>query len=260
MIGYKIKETAVAAKKSKNYTLYFGLVLIMILGFTTVLLPKETFLSLVKEDGPFENAGALLFLTTSIMFFVLFFAQNKFYKPEDRAYFSSFSRRIFFLLLGLLFFVLLGEEISWGQRILGFETPDAIEERNIQDEFNFHNLDVFHLRGEDKVRKTGIAAMFTAKKIFVYVFISYLFLLPLAVKFIDPIKNLANRLYLPVPKIELGILFILNIILFKAFKPFSDGTTGMLRGLAEVEEFNFALILLLLPLIWLGMPSKKLSF
>lgn len=259
MIGYKIKETSLADKKAKNYALYIGIIVIMILGFTTVLLPKETFLGLVKEDGPFENAGALMFLTTSVLFFMLFFSKNKFYKAEDREYFSSYFRRTFFLLLGLLFFVLLGEEISWGQRIIGFETPEGIEERNIQDEFNFHNLDIFHLRGEDKVRKTGIKAWFTAKKIFVYVFILYLFIIPLIVKYIEPIKNLAKQFYFPVPKIELGILFILNILLFKACKPLSDGTTGMLRGLAEVEEFNFALILLMLPLIWFGMPFKKLS-
>lgn len=40
-----------------------------------------------------------------------------------------------------------GEEISWGQRILGFETPDALREVNRQDEFTLHNvgqsLDVF---------------------------------------------------------------------------------------------------------------------
>jgi hypothetical protein len=259
MIGYNLKEKSLTDKKTKNYTLYIGIIVVMVLGFTTVLLPKETFLNLVKEDGPFENAGAFLFLLTSVLFFVLFFRKDKFYKSEDREYFSTYSRRIFFLLLGLLFFVLLGEEISWGQRILGFETPKGIEERNIQDEFNFHNLDFFHLRNEERVRKTGIKAMFTAKKIFVYVFLTYLFLIPLGVRFSEIFKNLTRRFYLPVPLIELGILFIINILLFKAFKPFSDGTTGMLRGLAEVEEFNFALILFMLPFIWLGMPSKKLS-
>ena len=260
MIGYETKKTIMMSEtKSKNYSLYFGIIIIMILGFTTVFLPKETFLSLVIEDGPFENAGAILFLLTSILFFVLFFRRDKFSSPQDREYFSTYSRRIFFLLLGLLFFVLLGEEISWGQRIFGFETPESIEARNVQDEFNIHNLEFFHLKNEEKVQKTGIQAMFTAKKMFVYVFIIYLFIIPLCVKFIEPIKNLTKRFYLPVPVIGLGILFILDVLLFKAFKPFSDGTTGMLRGLAEVEEFNFALILFMLPFIWLGMPTKKLS-
>ena len=33
-----------------------------------------------------------------------------------------------------------GEEISWGQRLIGFEAPDAIREINDQDEMTFHNI------------------------------------------------------------------------------------------------------------------------
>ena len=34
-----------------------------------------------------------------------------------------------------------GEEISWGQRIFLFETPDYLREINLQDEFNLHNIE-----------------------------------------------------------------------------------------------------------------------
>lgn len=37
------------------------------------------------------------------------------------------------------FFVAM-EEVSWGQRLLGYSTPQIVESRNIQDEFNFHNI------------------------------------------------------------------------------------------------------------------------
>ncbi|MBY0406606.1 MAG: hypothetical protein K2Q01_02855, partial [Rickettsiales bacterium] len=37
------------------------------------------------------------------------------------------------------FVLLAGEEISWGQRLLGFVTPAAIGAVNTQAEFNFHN-------------------------------------------------------------------------------------------------------------------------
>lgn len=259
MISYKTKEMTLTEKKTTNYMLYIGIIGIMILGFTTVLLPRDTFLMLTAEDGPFESTAALLLMTTSILFFVLFFRKEKFYQIKDREYFSTYSKRIFFLLLGLLFFVLLGEEISWGQRIFGFETPEGIKEKNVQDEFNFHNLELFHLRNEEKVRKTGIQAMFTAKKMFIYLFVTFLFIIPICVRISEGFKNLTRRFYLPVPMVELGILFIINILLFKASKPFSDGTTSMLRGLGEVEEFNFALILFMLPFIWMGMPGKKLS-
>lgn len=36
--------------------------------------------------------------------------------------------------------VIVGEEISWGQRIFGFETPDWLKTKNLQKETNFHNL------------------------------------------------------------------------------------------------------------------------
>lgn len=33
-----------------------------------------------------------------------------------------------------------GEEINWGQRIIGFETPAFLANPNIQGEFNLHNI------------------------------------------------------------------------------------------------------------------------
>lgn len=37
-------------------------------------------------------------------------------------------------------FIVAGEEISWGQRILGIDTPDALEAINAQGETNLHNI------------------------------------------------------------------------------------------------------------------------
>jgi hypothetical protein len=36
-----------------------------------------------------------------------------------------------------------GEEVSWGQRLLNFETPEAIAQQNRQGEINLHNSEVF---------------------------------------------------------------------------------------------------------------------
>jgi hypothetical protein len=43
------------------------------------------------------------------------------------------------LLGGLAALYFAGEETSWGQHYFGFETPQAIAERNFQKEFNLHN-------------------------------------------------------------------------------------------------------------------------
>lgn len=48
--------------------------------------------------------------------------------------------------LALLFFVCAGEEISWGQRLIGFGTPDFMDDANEQGEFNLHNLGFTSLR------------------------------------------------------------------------------------------------------------------
>jgi hypothetical protein len=47
--------------------------------------------------------------------------------------------------LALFFLVCAGEEISWGQRVFGFGTPEAVAEHNEQDEFNLHNLNWVHI-------------------------------------------------------------------------------------------------------------------
>jgi hypothetical protein len=43
--------------------------------------------------------------------------------------------------LGGLLFVAAGEEISWGQRLLGIETPSVLVDGNRQDELNLHNVE-----------------------------------------------------------------------------------------------------------------------
>jgi len=48
--------------------------------------------------------------------------------------------RPFFVLLALACLYTVGEEISWGQRLLGFESPHFFEEYNIQQETNLHNF------------------------------------------------------------------------------------------------------------------------
>jgi hypothetical protein len=41
---------------------------------------------------------------------------------------------------GAIFFIGAMEEISWGQRIFGIETPEYLLERNAQNELNIHNI------------------------------------------------------------------------------------------------------------------------
>ena len=57
-----------------------------------------------------------------------------------RLAFSSSAYRLFFALLSLACLYVVLEEISWGQRIFGWESPDYFKSQNLQGETNLHNI------------------------------------------------------------------------------------------------------------------------
>jgi len=82
-----------------------------------------------QEDRPIEWLSALFLLGASALFA-----------------FEAVRRRrdavglVCAVLLCLALFVIGMEEISWGQRLFGFATPERLAEVNWQAEFNFHNV------------------------------------------------------------------------------------------------------------------------
>lgn len=87
-----------------------------------------------REDGPFEYATALLYGLAAIFFGILA-------KRSAFPYTKTRGWGYVFLLVWLFgTFFIMGEEISWGQRIVGFETPENIKALNYQDELTVHNL------------------------------------------------------------------------------------------------------------------------
>ncbi len=87
------------------------------------------------EDGPIENLTALLFGLSSLGFVVIM-CRSRFLREK-----KVWWRYLFVLAWALLMFVFMGEEISWGQRLFGFSTPDGLASVNAQKEFNLHNLE-----------------------------------------------------------------------------------------------------------------------
>jgi len=59
--------------------------------------------------------------------------------------------KVYFVGLALFYILCAGEEISWGQRVFGFDTPEYMSEVNEQDEFNLHNLKFEHFHPKDVV-------------------------------------------------------------------------------------------------------------
>ena len=107
---------------------------VLALTYSTLLSPGDWTDFLRGEDGPVESAGAIALLVSSGLF-LLAFVRSKSASPE--AY--GRMKRTIVLLLALAFLFGAGEEISWGQRILGLEAPAELREVN-QDKTNVHNL------------------------------------------------------------------------------------------------------------------------
>jgi hypothetical protein len=91
---------------------------------------------LLREDRPAEWLQVLFLLLTACLCLAVAWRVRS---MEGRR-----SIRWIFLALGVLTILIVLEELSWGQRIFDFKTPEAIAAVNAQKEVNLHNLKIFH--------------------------------------------------------------------------------------------------------------------
>lgn len=104
----------------------------------------------------------------------------------------------------LLFFLAAGEEVSWGQRIIGWESGEFFQNNNKQDETNLHNLMV----GDVHLTKSLFGPVLSI------VILLYLVGLPLIYPKGGRIAALADRMAVPVPWLKhAAIALIASIII-----------------------------------------------
>jgi len=93
------------------------------------------FLWLVDEDALLEWLQFIFLLPASLLFAWI---STRLLRTGPRWL------GMLYALLALGAFFLAGEEISWGQRIFGWRTPEALEAVNAQHEISVHNIFGFH--------------------------------------------------------------------------------------------------------------------
>jgi hypothetical protein len=206
--------------------------IIVISTYSIVFLDETTIYDLGDEDGLIENLGATFFITSSFLFFTIFFKSsgsgNSFGKFHT-------NRNVFYLLLGIFFIICFGEEISWGQRIIGWNTPAMMEDINIQGETNLHNLKIFY-KNRDKPLSFNMLTLFSA------FWLSYFILVPLVSKFSHRANGFFKHIGLPCPPLWMGGLFLTN---YFAAKFMNIDNLGLpmttLESVTELKESNYAL-------------------
>ncbi|MCB0534799.1 MAG: hypothetical protein H6574_21995 [Lewinellaceae bacterium] len=120
---YYEDEIPVAALPQRLKIFYVSIVGVIIFSMVFHKVP-----AIYGEDGLLENATALFAFASGIIFLSLL---RYFKKPIQKLYLYGF---------GAAAILFACEEISWGQRIFGWETPAYLMENNVQQESNLHNL------------------------------------------------------------------------------------------------------------------------
>ena len=235
------------SKGSPLSLLLVGIILIS-LTFLTIYGASSQLIFLTKEDGVIENFGSVFFLVASILFFLTFFRTRK---SNDYQINKHLGTWVFFL-FGLMFFFAFGEEISWGQRIFGFATPEDMKAANVQDEFNVHNLDVFYGEGLT-------TALITPIRLFALFGLVYMLILPWAVPRIPFLQRLVTNWSIPIPASYIpGVLFMYNLIFCKALQSMVIVERNLVfRGMAELMEAILALLIMLMAYEFYKNPYPK---
>ncbi len=176
----------------------FGLLAVYLVGGVHLLrLDREIADALVREDGFFEWLGAAaLFAGAALVGLALWRLRAR----SD----AHIVRQVSYAGVALILFVAAGEEISWGQRLLAFETPDAIREVNAQGETNLHNL-----YGDEHGQNASV-------RVFQAFWVSFGVLMPLAALW-RPLRATLLR-YLPVIPAWLALLFIAQQLMWSPIR------------------------------------------
>lgn len=226
-------------------TLLFGTGLTgLIAAYTALLVFDMSQLAvLVSEDGLIESLGALFFGLAGGVFVYLYVKT----RARTVMRWPRLKGNVFFLLLGIAMLFVAMEEISWGQRIIRFPTPEAIRSLNLQEEFNIHNLWLFHGKTETGERKSFWALMLNMDRLFSLFWFTFCFVIPLLAATVVPIRKFLETMPFPIPPLYLGILFVANYIVSKTVV---IGQSGPFQHWSvEIKESIIALLFLLVS-IW----------
>lgn len=103
---------------------------ILFIPYISRIVSENAYLFMYMESGWIE-VSTVIFLIVAIIFSVLFL------KAHNFSNYNWFRWCIVLLIFGCIYFA--GEEISWGQHIYGWETPESWSAINDQSETNLHN-------------------------------------------------------------------------------------------------------------------------
>jgi hypothetical protein len=172
--------------------LTLALLLICLGGLYVAVLNGETAFNTgyAPEDGLIEYGTAIFLALAGIyMIYTLF----KYRSGKNWLWIMGT------LIIGLLFIFGAGEEISWGQRIFGFETGENLRSINKQGETNLHNIKI----GELDINKLIFSKLLTISLVI------YLLIIPFFLDKWTWMRNTLDKFGVPLPFWRQTIAFLI---------------------------------------------------
>lgn len=174
---------------SFRFTLIFSPLIFPLLCIAFSLLGFKSYENfLIREDGLLETCSFFIWMGLAVVFSGYGLALKK----------STLKLCVYFFIALCAFFIAM-EEISWGQRVFDIQTPESMQEMNLQNETNLHNLKVGNIRINRILTRVGALVILT-----------YFFIFPWLYqrknKFVVGLVN-----YFKVPLIELKYIWIIAV-------------------------------------------------
>lgn len=202
------KATEISINIQYKYEFLWGTILISlvtIFGILAIFISVtdvKFYYSLIKEDGIIEYGSAICWLLAAVVLVPNIYKRIRFNRK------SSFSIIPHVILL-LFFIVCAGEEISWGQRILGITTPELLGKINVQNETNLHNI--------------GSISIFS--NLFFILNLLFFLLLPFLTKKYTQLMNYLYYYSFPLPNRTVISVFLISLFIW-SFIGIRFGTLG----------------------------------
>jgi hypothetical protein len=224
-------------KEIKYLKLYILTVAVFIISCYSVYIFFDvvTVSKLGEEDKFFEWLTFIFFILASAVFIFISFKTSN----------------LVFLIVAFGLFIGAGEEISWGQRVFGFKTPEAIARINVQGEFNLHNLTVVNSKDFQGNWKHGLKRLLEINFLFKISAMLFGIILPFCAYHIKFISGLTTRFKVPVPPISIGLFFFLSWVIHRVIRTSilpADSPIQYVDTAHEIFECTESFILLIISL------------
>lgn len=169
--------------------------------------------------------GLVQWLTIWTLFFASFVCFYRAYilKPFRGSFFSTCS-----IIFGFIYLIFAFDEMSWGQIVFNFQSPEFFLQRNTLGETNLRHLTIMGFELSDIVFTLTVKVLASL----------YFIVLPLTYLKIPAVKKLSNRLSLPVPRYSQTAAYIIFALVIMNLFP--AGTRHV------IFEFIFYWLLVLL--------------